>query len=1779
MKLYKKMLMAAAVAGTVAMPSAVNGTVHAAGRTYGYSGFSGTLGKMYETLASQKKYKSLSTALSTNSGETGDPFKDTKVYGKHAGNFRHYTDQLAYMFSNNDDYVSYFIPGVARYKDNKDQWHSIALNVKVKPAGHVQGVALNKDNIEKRQAGVSIIKATGSEHYVGAVDINIKFMSTTNVKKEKDVYKASNNIKNYTTDNVKIPFFAKDIDVGQYFKVGNYSDFSYYRKTARNYKHPSDIMSWNGVNNIFRNKANTDDIAVSNPGHIFVGIGSALAMRNNSNAWNRSIPNGWGTSGSTAERYNGNVYMLSNSSNAYIKSVFGAIDTVLHHDAKVSDNNGLNAGYDKDLSWNTGSSSYSTLYNKASKAKYKGDDGNWYSSVTGDYVGFDVLGGYSVKTPKPKLNKDIAEANGKYVHTATKATLDPTHKVSTVTKQYRLTMSGLESSVTVNKGKDNDKTSHVYLAHMNLDDNVYGAHVKDKNIQIVDAANNNVTAYFYKKADYNSKEGYTAVSVKAKPSALHHLTENKYYVTFDAVFDEPALKAAHKYHGDMVSLKKTFKAATIYSNSEVKNQATFDYEYTSGEKGTPKSDITNIPIEIHHSRPSDVPVEINKYVYANGNYSKNVDENVIGNGKLYNGNDVMTYKIALKFHRTKLDKADQDGDVEKRYFTKYKLSDTIKDMTNLKVVKTETSGGASANASLSGKDLTVESNLSKNNEQTVNIYVSGTPIVSDIGENDIKSITNSAKVTYWSKTDASSNNGDEDAYDGRYNNGQSFKAGKTSNTTKYRVHRLPPPRTTKMVHDTSKYGVLGTKDIKNTRVDFNQKYTYTMSGSTERTGGTTPGKMVITDNDIDKRVTMLSADVVDTDGNTVARWNAQKDGKFYSANGLTIGDHTVTYIGKTNPDKSTKYTINLMVQYTSHTTTKHMSDVIFNKVTTSLDELPYDKPKPTSASVKVLPPYVPPTGKKTTVSLDGGDPAKILNANASHTVKYNAVTTIGNLHDMDGYEITDQLPENTTLIGGASGVKMSFKEEDGYGGWQDGGYSQNDWDISYDKDKRLITARLVKNVANYTYVKATLNYSGTVKDHSDWSDYSQIRLTSEDEAKLSDNGDLILNGKELTGASYIMVPNLIYYKYPDGQTIKGRSWYRVQVKQLDVKQEITQNHEDYTDYLKKSHYLPKTRSDATALTTRINIQMPNYLKIKDFKSSSIPTSKMDKGVVSYKDHSNNDNGDNPDLTGKDLNLPSNLQDMSGREYYYYSKYSPKTKYYESYKKLDHMVDTFTGKVSLTSREDGTENKTTNDVKVKLPNIYSYKDITSVISYPDKTATVTVHGQITGLAVDDNNPTNFDVEEKTYDENGPVTGQVKTSGGYVSPFTQIDLANGIKTGQTALTKQIFKDINVTDLTGSGNSFTQTRTYRSSSTLTEKLGHSVVLTSDNTGDGNRKAPKYQDEFTHDIGTGDKDTERRVEQGKDNTDVFGDDGDKTRNETLIDQRQTVTGGNKTPKDTKLTKPNTTGDIPHETITYYDIDHYKNYVRNMEETYMFTGPDAVSAKAGYGFKDMHVLYAWTYSSPDTYKIKETSIDHIFNATKIKDANSEIIDYTTTNMTADVANYNKAFKESIKALQKAGYDVKTTMAGGNATYTYTIGLDKAKDDDKALIKKNEGIVKTEPSYYLRRYTLRYPKRVLVGGIQSLSGNGSDGGYANYIRDFDTNKSTNLTYTSNSFGTLAKMSVNASQIVYIYGHRSLTKTGSAVSNSRDEIVLNGSLSGKDVKKSDSGLAKFLNSNK
>lgn len=1751
------------------------GTAGIAAGSYGIaqavssSGFDGDFGDMYKEMATNKERRGIQFTRTRN--DTIASIKD--ISNTYKGKYLKNDDgSLVYKFGtkepNDHEFLNVFYSNYGVYTDADGTQHYI---------GVLEQVFRNNDDalgvmFSPKSLGVSVLLQANDDHrWVGSINTRIVFYETKNHKKS-----TSDNFSDYQEyTKFKAPIFVEDVDVGQWFKLngeGNRNHTAVYTYNKSN--------STSSINSrIMDIKSSTGfDPRVAYSDHYYYGAG-------------RSINNGEETSDSVdSDDIRGRIGILLTADTSKLSGTFGVTNgKVYKPDGKggyVNDRpkHNMVVANGKRYSANAGGKAVSLLEyykNMPGRGSYdfNSNQGNLsgftkMSSILGrnlpttkwhgNYLGFQLDNG-EVPNPTTTPKKEVQTTDMKVPGTTTQKTFANTDENGGFT--YRLHIkTGTRGNGKLAFGNDKSRPKYTELT---TTDNMYGVKING-NIKIAGKDGKNVTNLF--DIDTKDVNDYrTHVTIKLKPGQ----EENNDIYNADIIAEIPVkadkkmLLNCYKYgkehpnsgEGEATRVHlverdwSKFEITKVY---EVQNQSKVTYKWNKFKQFDPLySNVTYTHIHIKTPRVPKTALSVQKQIYANGNYNTNIDKNVNkAANTVYNNNDKITYKITARFKADLAYDTDKDdGEREHLYFADFTLTDPIKDMQDLSIDRTRL---ARDNKNVTGIKADIDNNnkltftgtFTKHDadvENTVTIYVTGRPIATS----DLKNIYNQAHVDYHTRREGDNKYYNENAFDekdGAYPN---------SNKTWFQARKLATAKVNKTAKEVN--GAGNQTDVTATTTTFNRMIDYQITASSDRIGGTNNGQIHISDDDLDSRYKILSVTVMNQTTNTrAAYYNGSSNN--CSQDGLTVNGNKVDYVGTAYADKSTQYLMTIRVKYVGHQVITQ-SNIKTTNTADSWQTSEYENPGKTHATyaVSVVPDES--TIVKYVKSIDDGSSTQVMNANSTHTVRYAYDMKVGNMHEMKNFKITDTLPENMTLL---PGLKLTVTYQDGYDGQQfTSDLNQNDWKISY-QDRKL-ELDLINNEYKYTYATVHIEYQASVADHADWSDYAARSVNNETE---------VTDGKGALLSNYIMVPNTVYAHFNDDHTPSSTAYVREQRKELEVNQTITQDNTNYTTSQDKSHYLPKTRSDRTAVTTRLEIQVPNYLKISDFSASSIPDkAKMDQGNAHYESF-RAVNSDNPDLTNSSLGLPSNKQEMSGKQYYYYTKYSPKTKYYENYAKLDNMWDKFNGQVTMKSSQ-GTTTLHANDVKIHLPNIYSYRDITSVITYPDdNTAKIVVYGQVTGLAVDSDNPTNFASERKTYDEADTVNGQIRSSGGYVSPWGKIDLTNGLKTGQTGLTTQTYTNIDVTNLTGGSSSFSQTRSYKSASTLTEKLGHSVVLTSNDVGDdykiGDNKYKSLTDTI---IGT---DPTRIIITGQENMDVFGDDTDN-RNQTLIDIRKTVTSGYIVPKDKELTTPGNEETIPHEHVTYYDIDNGKNYVRNYEEGYMFVGPDEVSAKAGYGLRDTHTLYAWTYDNDTDYSINAKSADGIFTSTYIKGANDERLDYDE--QTLSPSDYRKVFNAAgIGAESKDGYDSKTTFDKTNASYSEVIGLSNASDSDKSLIDKNEKIISTVPTYHLRRFDLKYVHRHLLDGVQTLKSSGTDGGYANYIRDYDADKDTKLTYQSETFGTLAKMKVNASEILHIYGHRSLTKHGTAISNLRDEIILNGSLSGHTAANTDRDLKKFLETN-
>lgn len=1749
------------------------GTAGIAAGSYGIAAgsdkaFDGNFDNMYQRLLADKDRQG--TKFTRTSGDTVAYVKSSGLKGKWNsdpvdGN------SLMYQFNNKRklyrEVVSVFYSRYGTYIDHNGTKHYIGVMEQVSRN--------NKDTIgvvfPKNHLGIyAYTKAEDPYQWVSSVNTRIVFYETKSghqsAKGDFDDYKEYRHFKS--------PIYVKDIDVGQWFKLngaGNRNNTAVYTSDlgASRYSGNSKIMDiLSSKRNSIPRVAHSKSTVPDGDGDVFYyGAGRSRYFAGNpSDSVGTNDRRGKlgilltadtsklsGTFGVT----NGKTYVADGRGH-YVNDANG--NKVVENGIRYSDNVGGGKTPVSLLNY------YKNMPGRGSHnfENYQGElSGKFNATITDminkakssvkfdkNYLGFE-LGDDQSPDPSTTTKKQVQTANHEYNEPTSES--NPATITDGGSFAYRLIVN------TGNRGNLGKDYKPKYTELTTTDD-MYGVTTDKSKIKITSTGGKDITNLF--TIDTSVDDYRTRLEIRLRPNQEKNPDIYDTDVTATVPVKANATMLAKcardsKATNGRVKLAKSkiwekFTISKLYSFQNT-SKTTYKWDKFPGEYEI-YSDTTYTQMPHNELRVPKTDISLQKQVYANGDYSTDINKYVNkAANTVYNNNDRITYKLTARFNaNSAYDTDSEDGERENRYFSDFELTDQLNDMQDLSVDKNRLYGD---NKDVANPDAKIENNKltftgtfnNRNDKHTVTIYVTGRPKATD----KLKDIYNTAHIDYDTKANG------EATYHNSFT--ESEGARTNSNMTWFQAKELAPVTIGKTAKEVTKAG--DQTEVTATTTTLNRVFDYQVTASSDRIGGTENGQIHITDDDLDSRYQILSVSVMNQTANSrVAYYKASGSSNNYSSDGLTVNGNNISYVGTAYADKGTQYLMTIRVKYVSHQVITKSNAKTTNKAygwQTSEHENP-GKNNATYA-VNVIPDQD--TVVKSVQSIDNGSSTQIMNANSTHTVRYAYDVKFGNMHEMKDFKITDTLPENMELL---SGLKFTVTYQDGYDGQQSTDeLSQDDWKISY--NNRKLELDLIKNEAKYTYATVHIEYQASVDDHADWSDYATKSVNSENEVT-DDKGALL--------PDYIMVPNTVDLHYSDGHTPSSTAYVREQRKELEVNQTITQDNTNYTTSQDKSHYLPRTRSDKTAVTTRLEIQVPNYLKISDFSASSTPDkAKMDEGNTHYESFKIV-NSDNPDLTNASLGLPDNKQKMSGKQYYYYTKYSPKTKYYENYAKLDKMWDKFNGRVTMKSNQ-GTTTKNANDVKIHLPNIYSYKDITSVITYPDdKTAKIVVYGQVAGLAVDSDNPTDFQVERKAYDEANTVTGQIRSSGGYVSTWHKIDLTNGLKTGQTGLITQTYDNIDVTNLTGGSSSFTQTRSYKSASTLTEKLGHSVVLTSNNVGDDYKIGTnKYKSLTDTIIGT---DPNRVLITGQENKDVFGDDTDN-RNQTLIDIRKTITHGYIVPKDKELTTPGKVETTPHEYVTYYDIDKDENYVRNYEEGYMLVGPAEVSAKAGYGLTDTHTLYTWTYDNNTDYDINAKSEDGIFSSIYIRDANNETLDYDEK--TLSPSDYAKVFNASnIAADSKDGYDAKTTFDKTNASYSEVIGLKGASDSDKALIEKNEKIIRTAPTYHLRRFDLKYAHRHLLHGVQALKSIGTDGGYANYIGDYEANMDTKLTYSSKPFGTLAKMRVNASELLHVYGHRSLTKHGTAISNMRDEIILNGSMSGRTAANTNSDLKKFLETN-
>ena len=396
------------------------------------------------------------------------------------------------------------------------------------------------------------------------------------------------------------------------------------------------------------------------------------------------------------------------------------------------------------------------------------------------------------------------------------------------------------------------------------------------------------------------------------------------------------------------------------------------------------------------------------------------------------------------------------------------------------------------------------------------------------------------------------------------------------------------------------------------------------------------------------------------------------------------------------------------------------------------------------------------TGEVTTVNDDGSDHTTNSHMNPQHDyiVHYHLTADLGSDHNMRNFNISDPLPENSTLDKNSIHIN------------QDGG--EHNWSNTSTDD----TLKLKYNGSGKALEgkEVSVDYDIKVKANSDWSNYynSQTR-SGEGKMHYGNNANIV------TDDSYLIIPNTAHFNFNDGNSLSSRANFNVGVQMFKTHQYIVQDDDKFNgaEKLDPSHYVNNTRNDKTAVTTAVKVQLPNYLKLDNLKANNtFANGNFDKGKTSW-EKASDDMVRNPkelanlDLSSTTHNLPTNLQEASGKTYYYYTKWSPKTKFYRDYAALKNMTADFNGSATLSAhslgqRKDETtdgesrplgydkitnEEKKANSTQVHLPNIYSYRSLSDRAMQQEdgQKLDYTLYGQVEGLAVDSAHKTDFSKE--------------------------------------------------------------------------------------------------------------------------------------------------------------------------------------------------------------------------------------------------------------------------------------------------------------------------------------------------------------------------------------------------------------------------------------------------
>lgn len=433
----------------------------------------------------------------------------------------------------------------------------------------------------------------------------------------------------------------------------------------------------------------------------------------------------------------------------------------------------------------------------------------------------------------------------------------------------------------------------------------------------------------------------------------------------------------------------------------------------------------------------------------------------------------------------------------------------------------------------------------------------------------------------------------------------------------------------------------------------------------------------------------------------------------------------------------------------------------------------------TSNTIVVPVELVPPSLNKDIVAIhddttneDITDFTQVLKPQDNYTITYRFTTFAGNEFDGNSYDLTDTLPDNMKIesIGKPKGYIMADDTAEAT--------TEDDSITSTVETSGTGTNQFrIKNSKVKGYGLISVDVKTKVKGQGDWSNYY-------DQMIYNNGGPEDDSSNKATSSSYMKIPNEANEIYHNSDSLNARNsstiTFNMGVQMLKIKQYIAQDDANWTTDLKSSHYVPvadgKVNNSKKAVTTMLVIFAPNYLKdqkvdISDKSDNSkMSDNKFNSGgfergasdlslvdndkAIAYKNDASKLEVPNQDLkpetdnanqttsetvTKKDLPTP-------GQTYAYEQKYSPTTKFAEEYAKLDHMHNTFSSKVKFydSTEHSNDEYKDINKTGIKLSNIYGYTMRMSKGTYSQdgKSVDIKTYGEQIGLAVDNDNKTNF-----------------------------------------------------------------------------------------------------------------------------------------------------------------------------------------------------------------------------------------------------------------------------------------------------------------------------------------------------------------------------------------------------------------------------------------------------